>query len=101
MVCCYTCHQQFSLLGTLQALELSRQQDELGYNQRCLQSLEGEVDAISRDMRQLQQGGSVVIAKGDEQEVSIVDGSQHLGECSDMVRVVPKSTTTHTHCQGG
>ena len=95
IVCCYIRNRQPSLHGTLQALELSGQQDEFGYDCRGLQSLEGELDAVNRDVRQLQQEGSVDIAEGDEQEVRIDDVSQHLGELQQgAVRVVPKSTST-------
>ena len=74
MACCHTHDQHFLVLGTLQALELSGQQED-----RILQPLAGDHDDVSPDMRQLQQEGSFDRAEGYEQEVSIVGVTPGLG----------------------
>ena len=57
-----------SVLGTLQAQEMPRLRDDFQYSRRVMQSLEADLDAVSRDVLQLQQEGSVNIARGAEQE---------------------------------
>ena len=66
---CLLWHNHFSVLGTLQALDLSRQQDDLQHSRRVMQSLEVDLDAVSRDVHQLQQEGSVNTARGDVRKV--------------------------------
>ena len=55
----------------LQAQELPRLRDDFQYSRRVLQSLEGDLDAVSCDVHQLQQAGSVNAARGDVQEACV------------------------------
>ena len=64
-----------SVLGTLQALELSRLRDDFQYTRRVLQPLQVDFDAISWDVHQLQQEGSATMAGGGVQEACVQDVS--------------------------
>ena len=77
-----SCHS--SVLGALQALDLSRQQDDFQYSRRVLQSLEVDVDAISRDVHQMQQEVSVNTARGDVREACGPDVSLEGCSCCNI-----------------
>ena len=71
----------FSVLGTAQAQELPRLRDDFQYSRRVLQSLEADLDALSRDVLQLQQAGTASMATCDVQEACVHNVSLEGGLC--------------------
>ena len=78
------CVISLSVLVTLQVQELPRLRDNFQYSRRVLQSLEGDLDAVSRDVHQLQQAGTVNMARGDVQEACFHNVSLKGGTCCNI-----------------
>ena len=68
---------------------MPRLRDDFQYSRRVMQSLEADLDAVSRDVLQLRQQGSVNMARGAGQEPCGHDVSLK-GDCNAT------STTGHS-----